>query len=210
MRVGLPYIIIFSTMSIDGRIASASGFSRLSCPYDKRRQMMLRCDSDAVIVGGNTVRHDNPLLTIRDIKCNKNPIRVIISHSLKFDNSLNIFTQPPKTIIYTDKREAEIPYNAEVVTLENTSICLIMEDLYRRGIRKVLIEGGGKTIYRAIEENCFNELRVTISPKLFGNGTSLLEGKGFQNDEIKELVLYDSKVCECKNEIHLIYKKHES
>ncbi len=208
MRTELPYIIIFSTMSIDGRIASTSGFSKLSCPYDKRRQMLLRCTSDAIVVGGNTVRHDNPLLTVRDVKCHKNPIRVVISHSLKFSKDANIFRQPPKTIIYTDNSsKIEIPQNVEIVTLKNTSICLIMEDLYKRGIRKVLIEGGGKTLYRAIEERCFDELRVTVSPKLFGNGVSLLDGKGFQDDEIQELALYDSKLCECKNEIYLTYKK---
>ncbi len=204
----IPYIVIFSTITVDGRLASVSGFSRLSCPHDKKRQMMLRCNSDAIIVGGNTVRIDDPLLTVRDVKCDKMPMRVILSHSLNFNERSKIFKQPPKTIIYTDiERKAKVPDDVEVVNFRPLSICSVMKNLHERGVRKVLVEGGGTIIYNTVRENCFDELRVTISPRLFGNGVNLLNGAGFTDDSIVKLSLVDAKLCECGEEVHLVYKK---
>ncbi len=68
-------------MSIDGRLASKDRYSQLSCPSDKRRQHILRSEVDAVLVGAETVRIDNPKLTLKYAH-GKNPIRVIISNSL--------------------------------------------------------------------------------------------------------------------------------
>jgi len=68
-----PYVIIFSTVTLDGRLASKEGYSRLSCEFDKVRQHRLRSEVDAVMVGGGTVRKDDPLLTVRLVKAKRNP-----------------------------------------------------------------------------------------------------------------------------------------
>ncbi|BFH73320.1 2,5-diamino-6-(ribosylamino)-4(3H)-pyrimidinone 5'-phosphate reductase [Sulfurisphaera javensis] len=210
-----PYIIIFSTMTIDGRIASKDHYSELSCPYDKMRLHIVRSEVDAVLVGSNTVKIDNPKLTLKYAK-GKNPIRVTITTSLDIDLNSNIFITPPLTIVYTSystfiKKKNTINQletkGVLVRPLENLSSCEIAKDLYELGIRKLLIEGGGRTIWNFIKDNCYDELRITISPKIFGNGVSVVNGEGFKGSEAPNLELVDYKLCECKKEVHLIYRR---
>ena len=210
-----PYIIIFSTMSIDGRIAAKDSYSELSCPFDKIRLHLVRSEVDAVLVGANTVKIDNPKLLLKYAK-GKNPIRVTISSELDLDPSANIFTLPPTTILYTNQTNLkekekiieELKKRGVIIrALNNLSSCSVAEDLYELGIRRLLIEGGGKTIWNFIKEDCYDELRVTISPKIFGNGVSLVNGEGFEGIKAPTLRLIDYKLCECKNEIHIRYKK---
>lgn len=210
-----PYIIIFSTMTIDGKIASKDYYSELSCPFDKMRLHLLRSEVDAVVVGANTVKIDNPKLLLKYVK-GKNPLRVILTSSLDVDQNSNLFNTPPPTIVYTyaknvnEKRQIiKVLQEKGVIIrgLEDLSPCKISEDMYSLGIRKVLIEGGGKTIWNFIKDGCYDEIRITISPKIFGNGVSIVNGEGFRGVESPTLKLIDCKICECKNEVHLRYKK---
>lgn len=216
--VDRPYIIIFSTMSIDGRLASKDRYSQLSCPSDKRRQHILRSEVDAVLVGAETVRIDNPKLTLKYAH-GKNPIRVIISNSLRFNVNNTIFTTPPPTIVYTSKLNEEssekrqiiqalIQKGVEIRYVNDMSICSIMRDLYiTKNVKKIMVEGGGTTIWNFIKENCFDEIRITISPRIFGNGISLAQGEGFTGASAPRLQLVNVKLCECGQEVHIIYRK---
>jgi len=207
-----PYIIIFSTISIDGRLAAKDFYSELSCRYDKIRQHILRSEVDAILVGGNTVRKDNPSLKLKYVK-GKDPIRVVVSRSFNLDINSKIFITPPQTIIYTEKHncvlEDKLVSKGIIIRIiNNITTCKVMNDLYENfSIRKIMIEGGGNTIWNAIKENCYDEIRVTISPRIFGNGISLVNGEGFNGEESPRLQLVDTKICECNNEVHLIYKK---
>jgi len=210
-----PYIIIFSTMSMDGRIAAKDYYSELSCPFDKIRLHLVRSEVDAVLVGANTVKIDNPKLLLKYAK-GRNPIRVTISSKLDLDPSAIIFASPPTTILYTtqdslkekEKIVEELKKKGVVIrTLNNLSSCAVAEDLYELGIKRLLVEGGGKTIWSFIKEDCYDELRITISPKIFGNGVSIVNGEGFEGIKAPTLKLIDYKLCECKNEIHIRYKK---
>ncbi|AWR97210.1 2,5-diamino-6-(ribosylamino)-4(3H)-pyrimidinone 5'-phosphate reductase [Acidianus sulfidivorans JP7] len=208
------YVIISSTVTIDGRLASKDYFSNLSCQYDKIRQHILRSEVDAIVIGANTVRIDNPKLTLKYAR-GKSPIRVVISKSLNIDPTYNIFNTPPKTIVYTsnnnNKHEIEEQLERKKVVirkLEDLSICKIFSDLETNfGVRKIMVEGGGKLIWSIIKENCFNEIRLTISPRIFGNGVNLANGEGFLGEYSPKLKLCDVKICECKNEVVLTYKK---
>ncbi|MQL54755.1 2,5-diamino-6-(ribosylamino)-4(3H)-pyrimidinone 5'-phosphate reductase [Acidianus ambivalens] len=209
------YVIIFSTITIDGKLASKDYYSELSCKYDKVRQHILRSEVDAIMIGGNTVRIDNPSLTLKYAH-GKNPIRVIISNSLNFNINYKIFNTPPQTIIYTSNNsenkdiENKLKEKGVIIRkLDNFNICNVMNDLESNfNVHKVMIEGGGKLIWSVIKENCFDELRVTISPRVFGNGVSLANGEGFLGKNSPKLDLEDVKICECKEEVHLIYKNH--
>ena len=202
-------------MSIDGKIASKDYYSELSCPFDKIRLHLVRSEVDAVLIGANTVKIDNPKLLLKYAK-GKNPIRVIISSKLDLNPSAIIFTSPPTTILYTtqdslkekEKIVEELKKKGVVIrVLNDLSSCAVAEDLYELGIKRLLVEGGGKTIWSFIKEECYDELRVTISPKIFGNGVSIVNGEGFDGQKAPTLTLIDYKLCECKNEIHIRYKK---
>ncbi|BCU70550.1 2,5-diamino-6-(ribosylamino)-4(3H)-pyrimidinone 5'-phosphate reductase [Stygiolobus caldivivus] len=213
-----PYIIIFATITIDGRLASKDKFSQLSCPSDKRRQHILRSEVDAILVGAETVRVDNPKLTVKYAK-GKNPIRVIISKSLNLNLDSNLFNVPPPTIIYTSRSNLKEPEKKKVIDAINTRgveiryldellMCNIMTDIYlNKGVKKIMVEGGGTTIWNLIKESCYDEIRVTISPRIFGNGISFANGEGFMGIDAPKLKLIDAKLCECGEEVHLIYKK---
>ncbi len=203
-------------MTIDGRIASKTGFSRLSCVYDLRRLHTVRAESDAVIVGANTVIVDNPLLTVRYVK-GKNPIRVIIDGMLRTSVDARVYNtlDEAPTIVYTSriadsrKKLSLKAKGVEVVEIAKKPPLKakdILRDLYRRGVRKVLIEGGGKTIWSFIKDKLVDEMRITISPYVFGNGTSIVDGEGFKDDkDAIRFKLVEVKICECGMEVHLRY-----
>jgi 2,5-diamino-6-(ribosylamino)-4(3H)-pyrimidinone 5'-phosphate reductase len=199
------YIIIFSAVSVDGRLAAKDGFSQLSCPYDKERQYRLREEVDAVMVGANTVRVDDPVLR-------RARARVILSRSLNLNPDFRVFSVPPRTIVYTENEgeTASILRSKGVeVRMVNLDPCSIAQDLYSLGIRKVMLEGGGRTIWEFVKADCYDEVRVTISPRLFGNGVSLLQGEGFEGEKSPRLRLKSCEVCQCGNEVHLVYLKDQ-
>jgi 2,5-diamino-6-(ribosylamino)-4(3H)-pyrimidinone 5'-phosphate reductase len=203
-----PFVIISSTMSIDGRLASRDGFSELSCPYDKIRQHVLRSEVDAVMVGANTVRVDNPSLRLKYFK-GKDPVRVIVSESGNLDPSYRVFQTPPTTILYT---KADGPQLREfisrgVIVRRFGTVCDIITDLGEHfNVRKVMVEGGGKLNWALLREGCVDELRLTISPTIFGEGVNVFQGEGFPGKDAPRLVLENSYFCQCGKEIILKYK----
>jgi 2,5-diamino-6-(ribosylamino)-4(3H)-pyrimidinone 5'-phosphate reductase len=216
MDVNKPYVIIFSTITVDGKIASKAYFSELSCNYDKIRKHKLRTEVDAIMVGGNTVVVDDPHLTIKYFPANHKPIRVIIDGKLKVPIERRVFNVPPETIVYTshlanmEKINKLINQGVKVVIMEEYPLSMrkVLMDLALRGISKVMVEGGGELIWHLLREKLVDEMRVTISPYVFGGkAVSLVMGEGFSNiDESPKLMLVSYYVCQCGNEIHLIYK----
>jgi len=212
-------VIIFVTMSADGKIASRTGESRLSCYYDKVRLHKLRASVDAVMVGANTVVKDNPELTVR-LASGRNPIRVVIDGKLVVSTNAKVFdvSKAPTLLITSnkapeDKVKAIIAKGVDVVTLESKDGFIepntILNTLHSKGVKTLLIEGGGNLIWSFIKEKLVDEFRVTISPYIIGGkeATTPVEGEGFTdiNSWLKlELISY--RTCMCGNEIHIIYR----
>lgn len=205
-----PYTIIFSTMSVDGRIATESGFSRLSCDEDFKIQHELRAWSDAVLVGANTAIKDNPSLTVRKA-IGKNPLRVVVDASLRVPPTLDMFSIPGKgVIITTEDHDSE-----ELAKYEERGVVVVRAGrgpevdlkkavcaLFEMGIRRLMIEGGGATSYRFLREGLVDELWVTLSPIVFGSGVSIIDG---ERSLLQDLYLKELKVL-CGGWVHLRYK----
>ncbi|QKQ99846.1 2,5-diamino-6-(ribosylamino)-4(3H)-pyrimidinone 5'-phosphate reductase [Metallosphaera tengchongensis] len=203
-----PYVILSSTMTIDGRLASRDSYSELSCRYDKERQHILRSEVDAVMVGANTARIDNPKLTIK-YSMGQNPLRVIVTASGKLDENLRVFEVPPPTVVYT-KNPKELDHLVEkgVKIRIFSKTCEILEDLYSFfQVKKVMVEGGGKLNWSLLKENCIDEIRLTISPKIFGAGVSVFDGEGFPGALSPTFKLFSAYLCQCREEIVITYKK---
>lgn len=213
-----PYVIIFSAITVDGRIASLTGYSKLSCPYDLKRLHSLRAKVDAVMVGANTVIRDNPKLTVRLVK-GKNPIRVIVDGKLRTPINAKVYdVSKAKTVLITSTRAEKEKINAlrkkgvEVIILEDKgggeiSLAKALTTLHDLNVRKILVEGGGRLNWSLIRENLVNEIRVTITPYIFGNGVSIFQGEGYKDiKESPKLKLVNVFRCECGNELHVIYK----
>ena len=185
-----PYIILSAAISIDGKIATSTGDSKFSSDADLLRLHKLRSKIDAILVGKNTILSDDPLLTVRRIR-GPNPIRIILdSHGSIPSNTKILQTSSDiPTIIATTRhitkrdqlRLHKLSAKVLVVGTRSINLELLLEKLYNRGIRTVLVEGGGTTNWEFVRHNLFDELVVTVSPFLVGgkNSISLIEGLGF-------------------------------
>ncbi|MGC9135143.1 dihydrofolate reductase family protein [Caldisphaera sp.] len=206
-----PYVTIFSTMTIDGKIASSSKYSKLSCDDDFKLQHYLRSINDAVMIGANTAIIDNPSLTVRLVK-GTSPYKIVVDSKLIIPTSLKIFSNPKRSIIITssdsdpEKIEKFERIGVKIIKV-NKNKGLDMESalqkLYEIGIKKLMVEGGGNLNYSLLFRGLVDEIWITISPFAFGGGISFLE-KG-ELDEIKaELYIKEIKQL-CHNWINIRY-----
>jgi len=215
--MGLPRVVIFSTMTIDGRIASKTRYSQLSCPHDLRRLHELRAQCDAVMVGANTVIIDDPSLRLKYVE-GKNPDRVVVDGLLRAPLTARVYTlKISKTIVLTtrsapqEKVEKLRGMGVDVLLLsERPPIDMrkAMEVLGSLGYRTIMVEGGGDLIWHLFKDRVVNELRVTIAPYIFGgrDAVSLVMGEGFSTtDESPLFELRSVSRCQCGNEVHLVY-----
>ena len=215
-----PWVTVYVTASIDGRIASRTGDSKLSCPYDLRRLHAARASSDAVMVGANTIIRDDPLLTVR-LAPGPNPLRVVVDGRLRSPLNARIFSQDPfKTILISSEaapREKLEELRRRGVNVRllggadgRVDMALALHDLWGLGVRRLLVEGGGKLIWSLVEENLVDEFRVTLTPLIIGGSESvpMVGGRGFDTVlHALRLHLVSHTLCECGEEIHLIYRR---
>lgn len=209
-----PYVILNAAMTLDGKIATIAGDSKISSEADLIRLHKLRTEVDAVMVGAGTVLADDPSLTVRLVR-GKNPIRLVVDGEAKIPVKAKVLDCSAKTIVAIlrtakkqkiDKLRAA---GAEIIIFGGTKIDLLslLEGLYSRGFRKLLLEGGSTLNWCMLEQGLVDEVQVAVSPKLVGGerAKTLVGGAGFS--KIKESVkLKLSKVKRIGSEILLIYR----
>ncbi len=208
-----PYTIIFSTETVDGRIASKTGFSKLSCHDDLVLLHKLRAWSDAVMVGANTVLVDDPSLTVR-LTIGRSPYRVVVDANLRVPLTAKLFSIPGRSILITlEKWDGErlrgfVEKGVIVIKagLERLDLVKAFQELYRLGIRRLLVEGGGMLNCSLLAEGLVDELRVTIAPYIFGSGTSLASCDAFDGEKSRVELALESFYEVCPGWIHLVYR----
>ena len=185
-----PYVILSAAISIDGKISTRAGDSKLSSKEDSIRLHKLRSKVDAILIGKNTLLHDDPLLTVRYTK-GKNPIRIILDSKGTISKNSKIIktSNNVPTIIAISKKISKInllkleKLPIEIITAGENSVNLklLMKKLSSKKIKTILVEGGGTVNWEFIKNDLFNELIVTLSPFLIGGNEaiSFVEGKGF-------------------------------
>ncbi|MEP0825153.1 MAG: 2,5-diamino-6-(ribosylamino)-4(3H)-pyrimidinone 5'-phosphate reductase [Nitrososphaera sp.] len=191
--------MINGAMTVDGKIATASGDSKISSKEDLIRVHKLRASVDAVIVGISTILADDPRLTVRHVN-GKNPARVIVDSKARIPIDSQIMRTAPKirTIIaVTDQAPEEKVHKledmgAEVLVIregkrgESAAVPhgVDLKELFRRldemGMKKILVEGGGELNWSLLHLGLVDELTVTVAPKIAGGrlATTLVEGDG--------------------------------
>ncbi len=210
-------IILSAAISIDGRIATRSGDSKLSSKKDLLRLHKLRSSVDAILVGKNTVKQDDPLLTVRYTK-GKNPIRIILDSRGTISNKSKILQTSNKveTIIVISKkiskRNLQKLQNSpvEIITLgENkVNVKLLVKKLKQRKIKTILLEGGGTLNWEFIKNDLVDEFFITVTPFILGgkDAISLVQGEGFDKI-IKSPKLRLKRIKRLGNELVLQYTK---
>ena len=217
MEKSKPKIILSAAISIDGKIATSYGDSKLSSKNDLIRVHKLRSKVDAILVGKKTLEKDNPLLTVRYVK-GKNPIRIILSSQGKISlkSRISKTARQVRTIIgcseKISKKNKQLleANNMEVIVSGKNSINLkkLLQTLYKQKIKSILLEGGGNTNWEFIQENLVDEIIITVTPFVIGgkNSISLVGGKGFSKiSDSKKFKLL--KVNRLKDELVLHYRK---
>jgi 2,5-diamino-6-(ribosylamino)-4(3H)-pyrimidinone 5'-phosphate reductase len=210
-----PHVILSAAMSIDGKIATRTHQSRLSSKKDLARIHVLRSNVDAILVGKNTVFADNPSLTVRHVK-GKNPARIILDSKASISSTSKIAKTARKisTILVVSQRAPQksiqrlIECGVNVVTCGRNEINLrkLLVILQKRGINKILLEGGGITNWHFLKERLVDEIILTITPFVLGgrDAVSLVEGFGF--DKVSKSPSFTlKKIKKMKNEVILHY-----
>lgn len=173
-----PFGILKYAMTLDGKIAATGGHSTWVTGKSSRHLVhQVRSTCDAVIIGGNTVRKDNPNLTTHGVT-EHNPLRVIMSRSMDLPQECNLWhTDVAPTLVFTEKnsnptlQQQLIDKGVEVIRVETLTPKVVIEHLYDQELSKILWECGGTLAARAIADGTIQKIMAFIAPKIIG-GTS--------------------------------------
>jgi diaminohydroxyphosphoribosylaminopyrimidine deaminase/5-amino-6-(5-phosphoribosylamino)uracil reductase len=172
-ETGRPFVTAKFAMSLDGKIATRTGESRWITGDEARRHgHRLRHMHDAILVGINTVIIDDPELTTRlDGENPRQPLRVVVDSQLRIRQSARVVG--PNTLIATTK-EGRVGL-AQVLTLPATSEGRVsfpdlLDELGRRDILSVLVEGGGEVHAAMFGQDLVDKVYAYVAPKLIGGG----------------------------------------
>ena len=211
-----PKVTLSAAITLDGKIGQKNKNIVLSSKSDKIRVHKLRSKSDAILIGKNTVEQDDPLLTVRYVK-GKNPIRIILdSHGTIKNNSRIIKTcKNIPTIIVTSElvsklnlnRLRKLPIDVIVCGKYQVNITKLISILSKKGIKTILLEGGGTLNRSFLKKNLIDEMIIALTPYVLGseNTINLFEGMSFSSLKMK-LPLKLKNVQKSGNEIILNYK----
>ena len=206
-----PYCVLSSAISVDGKIATArSRNSALSSLEDWKRVHRLRNSVDAIMVGKETVMIDDPKLVVKkELLLSgeelKQPIRVAVDSTAQISPKAAILTFTPEitTIIAVSqdvhpRRISALKTNgAEIVVCGNNKVDLrqLMDLLYERGVRKLMLEGGGNLNWSMFSLGLVDELRLAVAPTVIGGSRaiSLFEGVGFDRTNESPVLNLKSK-----------------
>lgn len=169
------WAIAQSAQSLDGFLATRTGDGAgLSGPADHVRLHRLRALSDAVVVGAQTVESDDPLLTVRLVP-GDNPVRVVLDPRGRVAATARLLTtSDAATLWFTGPAVAQHPLAAHVehVRLDAGPWTpeQVLRQLAQRGLRRVLVEGGGRTVSAFLAAGALDRLYLTTVPVLLGEG----------------------------------------
>jgi len=191
---GLPFVILKSAMSLDGKIASRTGDSKwITNERSRAFAHRIRGGVDAIVVGANTARIDNPRLTARLGSKVYYPTRVVITRTGDFPDDLGFLHEPGKAIIAasscanTESLRKLESAGARIVTLKDhgdqPSIADLMRQLGEMGHLSVLIEGGSEIAAAALEERVVDKLIYFYAPRIIGGKSAVgaVGGIGAEN-----------------------------
>ena len=206
VRNGRPWGILKWAMSLDGRIGLPNGCSKWITNFPARNSVhQIRSKCDAVIVGGGTVRVDDPLLTSRG-KSKFEPLRVIFSRSLDLPRSAKLWdTKIAKTIIAFGPEGDEtffsdLPDGPEKLRLNSNDPSELLTSLAKKGCNRILWECGPLLATSAIEANCVQELVVFVAPKLLGGKSAMTPLSSFGFESIDSTYKLQHSLLEWKGE----------
>jgi len=168
-----PYVVLKWAQTLDGfidrvRNEDIKGINWVSSELTKTLVHKWRSEEQSILVGRNTIINDNPSLTVREYD-GQNPIRIVIDSQLQISQDLNIYSNEAPTLVF-NRIKNEKKENVEWIKISETSTANILEELYKREISSVFVEGGSRTLQYFIIDNVWDEARVIVGNTKFGDG----------------------------------------
>ena len=193
VRTGMPFVTWKAALSLDGKVAARDGSSRWITGEEARADAhRLRGSADAIVVGAGTALADDPALTVRDPAYRgRPPTRVLVDARGRVDEGRALFDDAAPTIVATTelasraRRDAWLAAGAEVLVFESEDervpLPALLNDLGKRDVQGVLLEGGPTLAWSAVERGLVDKLVVYLAPKLVGgaDAAGALGGEGF-------------------------------
>ncbi len=164
ITTGVPWVIAKAGMSLDARLTRRPGEGQwITSPVARAVAHELRATVDAILIGGGTLRADNPRLTTRGIPGASQPWRVVVSRSGVVPRNAHLFTDEfaERTLLYTGR-----------------SLRSVLRDLGRRQITSVLIEGGSRLLGEAFDRQLVDRAHFFVAPLLLGGPAPVIGGLG--------------------------------
>ena len=205
-----PYVILNAAMTLDGKIATATGSSNISGEEDLKRVHEIRKDCDGIMVGIGTVLADDPRLTVHKIDANPddNPVRVVVDSKCRTPVAARITNKDAKTIIAgANEYKYDFMVSDRYETLKKRGVkfffsgdkrvdlVALMSYLHEEGIEKLMLEGGSTLNFSMIKAGLIDKIRICVAPMVVGgaNAKTFFDGDGFDTmDEAVRLELVDS------------------
>jgi diaminohydroxyphosphoribosylaminopyrimidine deaminase/5-amino-6-(5-phosphoribosylamino)uracil reductase len=161
---GRPFVIAKCGMSLDGRLTRPAGEPRwITRGAARRHAHQLRAQVDAILVGAETVREDNPRLTVRGIRGARQPWRVVLTRSGKLPRGAHLFSDR---------------FSSRTLTYQGKSLTTVLKNLGERGVTSVLIEGGGDVLGQALDARLIDKVQLYLGPILTGGPVIAFPGRG--------------------------------
>jgi len=186
-RTGLPWVLLKSAISLDGRITRPSGESQwLTSSASREMVQQLRFESDAIITGGNTLRIDNPALTVRSARYSKKqqPWRMVITRGNRED-------LPSESQLFTDE------FSDRTLVQEHGNLQAALDVLATKGCNSVMVEAGGTLMSAFLKAGLVDEVAIFYAPILTG-------GPDFGIAELpNDIQLRDSQFFQIGNDVML-------
>jgi len=164
IQTGVPFVVAKCGMSLDGRLTAPPSESQwLTSPTSRLHAQRLRARVDAILVGAETIRADNPRLTVRGQAGANQPWRIVLSRSGKLPRRARILTDrfAPRTRIYGQ-----------------TKLDTLLRELGAEEITSVLIEGGGDILGQALDQQLIDKIQIYLAPIFTGGPTIAFAGSG--------------------------------
>jgi diaminohydroxyphosphoribosylaminopyrimidine deaminase/5-amino-6-(5-phosphoribosylamino)uracil reductase len=172
MTLGRPWVRMKIAASLDGRTALANGSSQWITGTEARKDgHRWRARACAIATGGGTVKTDDPRLTVREVETTRQPLRVVIDSHVETPAKAKIL-QGDKALVFAAVKGKSLP-NAEIVVLPNASgkvdLQKMLQELGKRGINELHVEGGFKLNGSLLREGCVDEFLIYLNPSLLGD-----------------------------------------
>ncbi|MFD4243736.1 bifunctional diaminohydroxyphosphoribosylaminopyrimidine deaminase/5-amino-6-(5-phosphoribosylamino)uracil reductase RibD [Streptomyces sp. NPDC058525] len=184
VRLGRPYVLWKYAATLDGRIAAADGTSRwISSPESRADVHRLRAESDAVVVGSGTLRADDPHLAVRGIAGAVQPLRVVLDTRATVRPGARVLDGAAPTLIAVAE-DADTRHLADVELTrlpagkDGIRVDALLGELYRRGVRSVLLEGGPTLAGAFVAAGAVDKVVGYLAPVLLGAGPAALADAG--------------------------------